>query len=102
MYAIEGAARSGDRTAVRDIVQLLDSDDPAVRWMAISALQRLTGETFGYRHYDSPAQRREAIARWAQALDSGEITIQPMTDDRHRGGAATTPQPMPPDQNPHG
>jgi hypothetical protein len=91
MYAIEHAARSGDRTAVRDIVQLLDSDDPAVRWLAIAALERLTGETYGYRHYDSTMQRRDAIARWVQALDSGKIMIQPMNTGPHDGGVASSP-----------
>ena len=73
MYAIEQAARQGDQTAIRDIIELLDSDDPAVRLMAITTLERLTGQTYGYRHYDSTLERREAIARWIAALNSGEI-----------------------------
>ena len=73
MYAIEQAARQGDRSAVRDIIELLDSDDPAVRLLAITTLERLTGQTYGYRHYDSTPERREAIGRWIAALNSGEI-----------------------------
>lgn len=73
MYAIEQAAREGDQSAIRDLIEQLDSDDPAVRLLAISALERLTGETYGYRQYDSPAQRREAIARWVAAENAGEI-----------------------------
>ena len=76
MYAIEYAAGTGDTSAVKDLIEELDSDDPAVRYMAISALERLTGQTYGYRHYDSVMQRRDAIARWVAAFQSG--SIQPM------------------------
>jgi hypothetical protein len=89
LYAIEDAARRGDRTAIRDIIQQLDCDDPAVRLLAISTLQRLTGETYGYRHYDDPAQRREAIARWVAALDSG--AIQPIQSGPPRTSSENGP-----------
>jgi hypothetical protein len=71
LYAIEQAARDGDRAAVVHLVELLDSDDPAVRWMSIRALERLTGLTHGYRHYDPPAVRAEAVKRWVQYVESG-------------------------------
>jgi hypothetical protein len=74
LYAIEKAARSGDRTAVADLVELLDSDDPAVRLMAITALQRLTGRTYGYRHYDPVQERNAAIERWVQALEADALS----------------------------
>jgi hypothetical protein len=64
MYAIEYAARAGDHDAVEHIIRQLDSDDPAVRMLAIGALERLTGETHGYRHFDHPLERRKAIRRW--------------------------------------
>ena len=38
LYAITEAARTHDASAASDIVQLLDSDDPAVRMLAIEAL----------------------------------------------------------------
>jgi hypothetical protein len=70
IYAIENAARTGDRSAVKEIVELLDSDDPAVRFVAIATLKRLTGQTFGYRDFDPPVLRRQAIARWVEAIKS--------------------------------
>ena len=73
MYAIEYATAQGDPAAIKDLIEELDSDDPAVRYMAISALERLTGQTYGYRHYDSVMQRRDAIARWVAAYQSGSI-----------------------------
>jgi hypothetical protein len=39
-------------------------------------LQRLTGETYGYRYYDDDERRKPAVARWndwlqTQAVDQG-------------------------------
>ncbi|HRP64162.1 MAG TPA: HEAT repeat domain-containing protein [Phycisphaerales bacterium] len=73
MYAIERTARSGDSSEARRLVEQLDSDDPAVRMMAIGALERLTGTTHGYRHYDPPLERRAAIERWQEACERGEL-----------------------------
>ena len=73
LYAIERAARTGDITAAAHLVEQLDSDDPAVRLLAIAALERLTGETYGYRHYDPPHLRRPAIRRWVEAVQSGTL-----------------------------
>lgn len=69
LYAIEKAARSGDTSALPQLVEQLDSDDPAVRLMAIEALRRLTGEDHGYCHDDPALLRREAIKRWVAALE---------------------------------
>ncbi len=73
LYAIERAARTGDITAAAHLVEQLDSGDPAVRLLAIAALKRLTGETYGYRHYDPPHLRRPAIRRWVEAVKSGTL-----------------------------
>ncbi len=78
IYAIENAVRQDDRPAVKNIIEQLDSDDQAVRAVAIAALKRMTGETFGYRDFDPPDERRAAIDRWKQAWTSGEIQrLQP-------------------------
>lgn len=73
MYAIEYAARSDDRAATLQIVEQLDSDDPGVRFLAIGALQDMWGETFGYRYYDPPYLRADAIERWVEAVNSGDL-----------------------------
>lgn len=46
------------------LIEALGSADPAQRMMAIHTLERITGETLGYRHYDEAWRRREAIERW--------------------------------------
>lgn len=73
LYAIERAARTGDITAAAHLVEQLDSNDPAVRLLAIAALERLTGETYGYRHYDPAHLRRPAIRRWVEAVQSDTL-----------------------------
>lgn len=76
MYAMEDAARTGDRAALRSIIEQLDNDDPAVRSLAITVLKRLTGETYGYSDHDPQHVRSEAMARWVQAEQSGALTIR--------------------------
>lgn len=69
MYAIEQAVRDGqsDQKTILRIIEQLDSDDPAVRFVAISALERLTGDTHGYDHTAPRLERDKAIARWVEA-----------------------------------
>ena len=71
--AIQTAAITGDLSAISKIVEQLDADDPAIRMLAIEALERLTGETYGYKHYDPAYARREAIAKWVNAVQSGTV-----------------------------
>ncbi len=70
IYATRRAAESGDVAATPRIVELLDSDDPAVRMTAIAALQKLWGETYGYRYDDPPYVREAAVKRWVEAAES--------------------------------
>jgi hypothetical protein len=83
LYAIRAAGDAGDRSAVPKLVESLDNDDPAIRMMAISALERLTGERLGYNPYAGPAERRQAVEAWDQAVRKG----------RFSEGAATKPGP---------
>ena len=70
--AYKKAVRAKDRAAVRQFVKDLDSDDPAVRLYAIDALRRMTGNTFGYRYYQSDEQRRPAVDKWNEWLAARE------------------------------
>lgn len=63
--AIVDAAAKGDASARVQLVQMLDSDDPATRLLAISTLQRLTSQTFGYDYAQPEVKRRPAVERWA-------------------------------------
>ncbi len=72
-YAIERAAREHDLEAVPRIIEQLHSEDPAVRMVAITALERLTGETHGYVHFAPRYKRDEAIDRWIEAYRRSQI-----------------------------
>jgi len=63
-------ARSDERVTDAKLVDLLDSQDPAVRLLAIDALERRTGETLGYHFADPPTERALAVERWASRVRS--------------------------------
>lgn len=65
LRAVQDAATTKDGTKVDELIELLASDDPAERVLAIRTLERITGETKGYDHAETPQSRREAIERWA-------------------------------------
>jgi hypothetical protein len=80
MHATVQTARSGNDSDLAALVEQLDSDDAGVRSLAISTLQRLTGETLGYRHDDPPAARQAAVVRWVDFVKQREAATS--------GGAA--------------
>ena len=65
------AAEQNDREAIPYIVDRLTDSEQGVRWAAICALEKMTGETFGYQHYGPAAERAEAVARWRKWLEAG-------------------------------
>jgi hypothetical protein len=70
IYAITRAARDGDPAALAGLVQSLESDDAAVRFLAIAELKRRNGgDDLGYRAYEAPHQRMDAVERWNRWLE---------------------------------
>jgi hypothetical protein len=70
--AYKKAVRKHDKAAIRQLVKDLENDDPAIRLYAIHALQEMTGETFGYRYFETDEQRKPAVRKWQQWLKAGE------------------------------
>jgi len=66
--AFHKAARDDDLGALQQLVIDLDSEDPAVRFYSIQALQDLTGENFTYRYWDDEIERLPALKKWQQWL----------------------------------
>lgn len=56
--------RMGDRRGLPTMIDGLEHPDPLIRARAILVLKERTGETFGYRADDRPADRAAAVARW--------------------------------------
>ncbi|HZN63931.1 MAG TPA: HEAT repeat domain-containing protein [Tepidisphaeraceae bacterium] len=86
--AFKKAVRKKDRGAVRQLVKDLDSDDPAVRFYAIGALERMTGQQLGYRYYDDETGRSPAIARWQNWLDGREAVADSTPGSRGADGTS--------------
>jgi len=66
--AVKVAAASNDHTAIPRLVEDLNDSDSAIRFAAIQALEKMTGQTLGYRYYDDEPARRPAVQRWWQWL----------------------------------
>lgn len=64
--AIHSAAATDDQKAIPDLIQMLDSDDPAERVLAIGTLERLTGQSLGYDASASSTSRDAAVGRWVE------------------------------------
>ncbi len=70
----QGEAASPEQ--LRELIEALDSEDPAVRLYAIETLHRVTRRDFGYRYYAPPDERRERAARWRLWLEGGVEQVQ--------------------------
>ena len=64
--AIVDAARDRDRAAIPDLINELESSDPAARMLAIATLRELTNQDLGYHPTAAESERRLAIVRWRQ------------------------------------
>jgi len=69
--AIHQAGQAKDRQALPFLVDRLTDSQEDVRLFAFIALRRITGKTMGWRHYEPPQKRAEAVARWRVWLASG-------------------------------
>jgi hypothetical protein len=78
---VVAVTESRDDLAVHKLVDLLDDPDRGVRMYAIMALERLCGETYGYRYYESAPRRAPAIERWREALRQGNVVLKSSWND---------------------
>ena len=77
LYAIARAGRQRQGSAIPDLIESLESDDPAVRMMAIVALERITGTRMGYNPYGPWIDRQAAADAWADAWRTGRFQRAP-------------------------
>lgn len=68
--AVAEAARRSDRSSIPRLIEMLDSPDSAQRMLAITTLERLTGQTLGYAYWAPEHQRNEAVSRWMDWWES--------------------------------
>ena len=65
---IKRAGDSHDRSALPQLVESLNDDDPAVRLFAIAALEKFSKDRFGYEYYLDEDGRKPALDRWRDWL----------------------------------
>lgn len=66
------AASEKDISNAPQLVKDLESDDPAVRFYSIGALERLTGQTYGYQYFMDEEKRAESVSKWKAWLSGWE------------------------------
>ncbi len=66
LRAIHRAAAEDDRSAIPKLIEMLESDDSAVRILSIRTLQMMTGQTLGYEPIAPSYERTPAVERWQQ------------------------------------
>lgn len=64
--ALTDRSKLEDPSTIPGRIELLDSDDPLVRMLALRSLEHMTGETFGYDHSGSQVERDQAVDRWVE------------------------------------
>lgn len=83
LVAISEAGESGDASAVPDLIEQLESNDPGARLLAIRSLERITGETLGYHYADPWWSRANAVRRWrVWSVENGAASADPAESDR--------------------
>ncbi len=71
IQAVHDAGKTKDPKAVPYLIDRLTDSESDVRFYAIQALKRSTGETMGYEYYEPAAKRDEAVQRWLKWLGAG-------------------------------
>ena len=85
LSAVVEAGRTSDRRALPLLVDRLEDDESAVRMFALESLRKITGLTFDYCFYASPAGRQESVRRWREWLLRGQAASRP-AETRPQGG----------------
>lgn len=66
LRAIQKAAAEDDRSSIPKLIEMLDSDDSAVRLLSIRTLESMTGQTLGYDPIAPSYERTPAVNRWQE------------------------------------
>lgn len=100
--AIVGAADQDDADTLFELVHALSDKDPAVRLFAIQSLETRTGQTLGYRYYESTAKRRDAVTRWRDWLMQAFAPPPPENSPENPPAADQPPSHAAPNEDHHG
>lgn len=87
VLAIRAAGESRDTAAVPLLVDRLEDEDEGVRFYAILALERITGQRLGYDYGGSLIERAAAVERWRAYVRAGHDA---QDSSRSAGGDSST------------
>ena len=96
VFVIPAMRQTAQAQRLRDmprLIELLNSEDSAIRLHAIQTLKSLTGETFGYQFWDTPAQRRGATHIWPPQGHTSRTAAGPAGKEA-RSAAVKPPVPL--------
>ena len=68
LSAIKWAGENKITDAVEPLVDCLEDDDASIRFFAIQALVKITGQDHGYDYKTDARSRCEAIEQWRRVL----------------------------------
>lgn len=80
VFVIPAIKQTGEanRTAnIPRLIELLDSEDSAVRLASIQALRDLTGEDFGYEVWHDADGRSESVSQWKRWAAENGYGVKP-------------------------
>ncbi len=80
--SIARAAKMKDFRAIPLLIDRLEDEDSAVRLAANEALKHITGKDFGYREFDPPAKKIEAIHRWREWEKSRKFKLNILKNEK--------------------
>lgn len=74
--AIIDTAERRQTRRVHELVDLLESEDSAIRFFAIDALRQMTGEDHGFLWWSGDEeQRQQAVERWRRWLKESDEPV---------------------------
>lgn len=76
--AIVQASTQKDPETLAELVHALSDEDAAIRLFAIQSLNQRTGQTLGYRYYESQGKRQAATERWHDWLNDPAPASEPI------------------------
>ena len=86
ILAIHAAGEARDRQSVPLLVDRLEDEDEGVRFFAIQALERITGQRFGYDYTKPSPTRARAVEKWRDYVKNGlHVVSDGNTDGNVRG-----------------
>ena len=72
--AIVQAGKLRDQKSVPYLVDRLTDSESDVRFFAIVALEKITGEDKGYEYWEPASERKKAVKRWREYLEERNLT----------------------------